>query len=471
MVKTQTASYGSWKSPISSDLIVSATIGVSSPKFDRENIYWLESRPSEGGRSTIVKQDSDGKTEDMIPQPFNVRTRVHEYGGGAFIINEGIIYFSNFKDQRVYKQEEGASPQPLTAESKLRYADYCLDKNNDRLICVAEDHSNPNTEPENKLVSIDLNTGDVNTLVSGDSFYTSPCLSPDGSKLVWLSWNHPYMPWDSTLLYLADINEDGSLGNINLIAGSETESVCQPYFNSDGTLYFSSDRSNWWNLYYQNKQGEIKNVYKLDAEFGYPHWVFGETIYGFADDKTIVTTYTQNGTWKLASIDPETQTLTNYDIPFTNLAYLQVKGKDILFTGGSPTQPTAIVKMNIATGEHQILRQSSNLEIDEGYLTQPQPIAFPTSNDKTAYAWYYPPQNKDFEAEEGELPPLFVKSHGGPMAMTMASYNLRIQYWTSRGFAFVDVNYGGALGYGREYRQRLYGNWGIVDVEDLYQCS
>ena len=471
MTDKKIASYGNWKSPITADLIVSSSIGVSSPQFDRHNIYWLESRPSEAGRSTIVKLTPEGQTEDVIAPPFNVRTRVHEYGGGAFLVADDVVYFSNYADQRVYVQKSGASPQPLTPESKLRYADYRLDKAHNRLICVAEDHSNPNTEAENKLVTIDLTTGAVKTLVKGASFYTSPCLSGDGSKLAWLEWNHPYMPWDSTFLYLADVESDGSLSNITLIAGSETESICQPSFAPDGILYFSSDRTNWWNLYSQDAQGKIEAVYALEAEFGYPHWVFGETIYGFVDEQTIVTTYTQNGIWKLATIDIASKTLTNHELPFTNIAYLQVQGQQILFTGGSATQPTAIVTLNITTGDYQILKQSSNLEIDSGYLSQPQPIAFPTSNNQTAYAWYYPPQNKDFQAPEGELPPLFVKSHGGPTAMTTASYNLKIQYWTSRGFAFVDVNYGGSTGYGRDYRQRLYGQWGIVDVADCVNVA
>lgn len=468
---TVSASYGSWKSPISSNLIVSSTIGLSSVKFDGDQIYWLEGRPSEGGRCVIVRYSADGIKEDVTPQPFNVRSRVHEYGGGAFLIEEGIVYFTNFADQRVYVQKIGENPQPLTSESKLRYADFCLDKPHNRLICVAEDHRNPDTEPENKIVTIDLSTGNVDTLVSGADFYSSPRLSPDNSQLAWLSWNHPYMPWDSTELSLAEVNTDGSLSKIELVAGGKTESICQPEFSPDGKLYFSSDRTDWWNLYCREKDGMINPLYPLDAEFGYPHWVFGESVYGFANENTIICTYSQNGTWHLASLDIPKQALTNLNLSVANIAYLQVKGDNILFTGGSSTQPTAVIKLNVATGESTTLQQASDLDIEEGYLSQPQAIEFPTSNGKTAHAWYYPPQNQDFSTPEGELPPLLVKSHGGPTAATRASYNLRIQYWTSRGFAFVDVNYGGSTGYGRKYRQRLNKNWGIVDVEDCINVA
>ena len=465
------ASYGSWKSPISSELIVSGSIGLSSVKFDGDQLYWLEGRPAEGGRSVIVGYSADGVKTDITPPPFNVRSRVHEYGGGAFLISQGIIYFTNFADQRVYIQQIGTTPQPLTPESKLRYADFCLDKTRNLLICVAEDHSNPDTEPENKLVTIDLTTGEVTTLVDGADFYSSPRLSPDNSQIAWLSWNHPYMPWDSTELYLADLDAEGNLSKIKLVAGGENESVCQPEFSPDGKLYFSSDRTDWWNLYCREPEGEIEAIYPLNAEFGYPHWVFGESVYDFADENTIICTYSQNGTWHLASLDIASNALTDFNFPFTHLAYLQVQGNNILFTGGSPTQPTAVVKLDLTTGENQILQQASNLAIEDGYISQPQQIEFPTDDGKAAYAWYYPPQNQNFSAPPAELPPLLVKSHGGPTAATSASYNLRIQYWTSRGFAFVDVNYGGSTGYGREYRQRLTNNWGIVDVQDCINVA
>lgn len=467
MTNTTVAPYGAWQSPITADLMVAGTVGLGGLTADRDNIYWLEGRPSEGGRSVIVRLTPDGKTEDVTPRDFNVRTRVHEYGGGAYCIHQGTIYFSNFTDQRLYRQTLKTAPSPLTPEGAFRYADAVVDRDRQRLICVREDHSSEG-EAVNTIVSINLTDGnDIKILVSGDDFYACPRLSPDGTQLCWLNWNHPNMPWDGTQLWVASLNSEGSIAEKQLIAGSETESIFQPQWSPDNLLYFVSDRSNWWNLYrYQNSQ--VEPIYPTSAEFGLPQWVFGMSTYGFASTNEIICAYTENGNWYLASLEIESQQLQQIDTPYTSISGIKVAGDQALYIGGSPTEPSAAIQLNLTTGEQHIIKRSSTLDLDTGYLSIPEPIEFPTENNTTAYGFYYPPTNKDYTAPEDEKPPLLVKSHGGPTAATSSSLSLKIQYWTSRGFAVLDVNYGGSTGYGREYRQRLQGNWGIVDVDD---CS
>ncbi len=467
----KTAPYGSWKSPITADLIVEGTVGLGGLNWDGDNIYWVEGRPSEGGRSVIVRLTPDAQLNDVTPQPFNVRTRVHEYGGGSYLVHQGTVYFSNFVDQRIYQQKiQGKNtpyeitPEPLTPEEKYRYADGVIDTQNQRLICVREDHTQGG-EPVNTIVSINLNNGeDIQVLTEGNDFYAFPRLSPDGTKLAWISWNHPNMPWDGTELWLADVNSDGSLGEKLFIAGGTEESIFQPQWSPDGVLYFVSDRSNWWNLY--RYTGKVEPLYQIAAEFGLPLWVFGMSTYGFSSAEKIIFTYNKNGNSYLASLDTKTLKLEDIDTPYTAIDSLKVSGNQVLFLGSSPTESNAIVQLNLDTGERKVLRNSSQIVLDKGYLSVSQPIEFPTENGKTAYGFYYPPQNKDYQAPEGEKPPLIVKSHGGPTAATSNSLSLKNQYWTSRGFAVLDVNYGGSTGYGREYRQRLNQNWGIVDVDD-----
>ncbi len=467
----QPAPYGSWKSPITADLIVQGSIGLGGLTWDGNDIYWIEGRPSEGGRSVVVRFTPNGQVNDVTPQPFNVRTRVHEYGGGSYLVHEGTIYFSNFADQRLYKQTisgvnlpSEVTPEPLTPEGEYRYADGIIDPLRNRLICVREDHSKGG-EPINTIVSINLTNGEeIQVLVEGNDFYAFPGLSPDGSKLCWISWNHPNMPWDGTELWVANVNSDGSLGAKKLIAGGVEESIFQPQWSPNGVLYFVSDRSNWWNLYRYTE--EIEPLYPFNAEFGLPLWVFGMSTYGFVSENEMICTYTQNGDWFLATLNLQTKQLQDIQINYTAIASLQVSGNQILFLGSSPTESSVIVKLNLETGELEVLQKSSQIALDEGYLSIPQSIEFPTENGKTAFGFFYPPTNKDYVALPGEKPPLVVKSHGGPTAATASSLSLKVQYWTSRGFAVLDVNYGGSTGYGREYRQRLQKTWGIVDVDD-----
>lgn len=469
MNQPQIKSFGEWTSPITSDLIVSNSIGLSSVQItNNQDIYWLESRPQEKGRNVLVKYNAHGEKIDITPATFNVRTRVHEYGGGSFLIAQEKVYFANFQDQQIYVQDLTnltQEPQALTNAENWRFAEAILDEKRHRLIAIGEYHNPEVKEPENCLVTINLNTGNVEKLVTGNDFYASVKLSPDGNKLAWLSWNHPNMPWDGTFLAIAHITEEGLLSNIQFIAGGEKESICEPKWSPDQELYFASDKTGWWNLYHLNESGIIEPLHPMDAEFGYPHWVFGESIYDFISDSNLLCSYTENGAWKLARLNAKTKDFQELKLPFSSISYLHVCDKIAVFIGGSATQPTAVVKLDLNTEKLEILCQSSDIEIDPQYLSIPEAIAFPSSHG-VAYGWYYPPRNKDFQAPQGELPPLLVKSHGGPTAAASASFNLRIQYWTSRGFAFLDVNYGGSTGYGRAYRECLNYNWGVVDVED-----
>lgn len=465
--KKKTAPYGSWKSPITADLIVSGAIGLNQPAIDGENTYWIEMRPAEGGRQVIVKRDASGKLTDINPQPFNARTRVHEYGGGDYAVSKGAVYFSNFADQRLYSQSGNEPPQPITPVAEMRYADAVVDQARNLIFCVREDHNGANHEATNALVSLKTSANEDcgRVLVSGNDFYSSPCLHRDGNMLAWLTWNHPNMPWDGTELWQAEVEPDGSLSAAKRIAGGESESIFQPQWSPDGRLYFCSDRSGWWNLYRLEK-GEIVAVTKLDAEFGVPQWAFGLSSYAFASAQRIVGIYYVRGMARLAIIDADSLELETLDLGYTDLGWVRAATGQVVFRAGSPTTPAAIVRLDLESRKTENLRQSNSLRIDSGYLSVPEAIEFPTTDGLTAHGFYYPPKNRDYSAPENELPPLLVKSHGGPTSAAATALSLHIQYWTSRGIAVLDVNYGGSSGYGREYRERLKGTWGIVDVDD-----
>ena len=466
MTMPQLMPYGSWKSPISSDLIASETIGLEQVFLDGDDIYWIESRPAEGGRYVIVRRSANGITTDRTPAPFNARTRVHEYGGGAYAILNGSIYFSNYADQRLYSQKPASSPIAITPVGDLRYADGAIDYRHGRIICVREDHTVSEREAINTLMSIDLEgklTSKV--LVEGNDFYSSPRLSPNESQLAWLTWNHPNMPWDGTELWVSEFNEDGSLGRSELVAGGDGESIFQPEWSPDGVLHFVSDRTGWWNIYrWRNRH--IEALTEREAEFGRPQWRFRLSTYAFESANRIICAYTSKGTWKMASLNTSTLEIDPINIPYTEISDVRASPGRVIFIAGSPTEPTSIVKLNLASKQIEVLRRSNSVAVDEGYLSKPQAIEYPTSHGLTAHAFYYRPHNKDQVAPPGERPPLLVMSHGGPTSAASSGLNFAIQYWTSRGIAIIDVNYGGSTGYGREYRERLNDQWGIVDVDD-----
>ncbi|MCK9439925.1 MAG: prolyl oligopeptidase family serine peptidase [Methanothrix sp.] len=462
----QPVSYGSWKSPITSDLIASETLGLEQIALDGSDLYWIESRPAEEGRCVIVRRTSEGEIDDITPAPFNARTRVHEYGGGAYAVFNRTIFFSNFADQRLYRQDLGSSPQPITPAGDLRYADGVIDVRRNKMICVCEDHSIPGQEAINSLIAIDLDGRESKkVLAQGYDFYSSPRLSPDGTRLAWLSWRHPNMPWDGTELWVSELDGDGSLGRAELVAGGLEESIFQPEWSSGGVLHFASDKTGWWNLYRWHN-GHPEALTGMEAEFARPQWRFRLSTYSFVSPDHIICAFTRDGIWKLASLNTTRSEIDPIEIPFTEISDVRASSDYVVFIAGSPTEATSIVKLDIRSKKMEILRSSSKVAINEDYLSLPQSIAYPTNQGLLAHAFYYRPQNRDSAAPPGERPPLLVISHGGPTGAASGALNLRIQYWTSRGIAVMDVNYGGSTGYGRAYRERLNGKWGIVDIDD-----
>lgn len=466
MTSPRIAPYGSWTSPLTSDVITTGALRLNDIVLDGADIYWNESRPSEGGRGVIVRRTADGQIQDMTSAPFNVRTRVHEYGGAAYTVADGALYYSNFDDNRLYRQASGGLPQPITPDVPLRYADAVVDQARGRLICVREDHRSEG-EAVTTLVSVSLSGDETGgtVLVSGADFYASPQLSPDGARLAWLTWNHPNMPWDGTELWSARVDDDGTLGAAERIAGGADESIFGPRWSPDGVLYFVSDRSGWWNLY-RRHDGQDETLVPMEAEFGQPQWVFGLSTYGFSADGSVVCWYTHDGEDHLARLDAATGALAPVDTPYTDIGSVHVARDYAVILGASPTEPTSVVCLDLTTGRSEVLRRASAVTVDHGYLSAPRPVTFPTENGLAAHGIFYPPHNRDFVAPEGERPVLIVESHGGPTSFTGSGFNLGVQFWTSRGFAVLDVNYGGSTGYGRAYRQRLNGQWGIVDMDD-----
>lgn len=469
MTKT-IASYGSWKSPITADLITAKTIGLAETCTDDEDIYWSESRPLEQGRYVIMRRASDGTITECTPPEFSVRTMVHEYGGGAFTVHNGVIYFCNFKDQHLYRQSFDGTPQLLTPGDGYRYADLVVDEKRHCLICIREDHTGEG-EAVNTIVSININGDDNGTiLVQGNNFYSSARLSPDANRLAWLTWNHPNMPWDGTELWVADVAEDGTLHNADRVTGSASECIFQPEWSPDGVLHFVAEDTGWWNLY-RWKDNKAEALCPMEAEFGKPQWVFGMSTYAFVSKSKVICSYTQNGLWSLASLDTDTKKFTKIESPYSDISHIRSGSGFVLFVAGSPSQPSTIVRMDAESKKMEVIKRAFEVTVDKEYFSETKSISFPTTNGKTAYAIYYAPQNKDYTAPENEKPPLTVISHGGPTGATGTTLRYSIHYWTSRGFAVLDVNYGGSTGYGREYRQRLNGNWGIVDVDDCCNAA
>ena len=466
----RTSPYGSWRSPVTADAIVAGVIGLSQIQLDGDDIYWVEQRPAEAGRNVVVRRRPGGVTDDITPAGFNARTRVHEYGGGAYLVKQGTVWFSNFADQRLYRQDPGLPPIPITPEKDIRHADFVLDERRQRLIAVREDHSTGAASVVNSIVSLSV-TPQADpppevTLVEGNDFYAAPRLSPSGTQLCWLTWNHPQMPWDGTELWIAELAADGGLKGARKLAGGDQESIFQPAWSPNGILYFVSDRNNWWNLY-RWRAGRVEALIEQPVELGTAQWLFGMATYAFESEQRIVCQVRSRGAGRIAVIDPEAGRLQEVATPYTAFsAFIRARSGQAVTIAGSPTEPVSLIAVQLDPGRVEVLRRSAELAVDPNYISVPEAIEFPTEGGVTAHGFFYPPKNPDYAPPASELPPLIVYVHGGPTSAVSNALDLADQFWTTRGFAYLVVNYGGSTGYGRAYRQRLNRQWGVVDVND-----
>ena len=524
------APYGAWESPVTTEMLTAGALRFEGIAVDGGDVYWVESRPDEAGRCAAMRLTADGVTSEVTTPAHNARTRVHEYGGGALAVSNGVAYFSNFSDQRLYRRPVDGSEAPaaITPHVAVRYADATVDDARGRLICVAEDHRRAGVEAENLLVSVPTAGGEPAPVHRGFDFYASPRLSPDGSRLAWVCWNHPNMPWDATELWVADVAAGGDLtaprriatgapssprriarrapgpdgaggadvtADIDPDAGAgagdigpegvgstaganETEggvgnepaggevSVLQPAWGPDGTLYCVTDASGWWNL--QRWDGErLVPVLPMEAEFGLPPWLFGMCRYAVLDAGRIVAHYGNADGTRLGVIDIAAGRLREIPTPFTTFGYYAAASRGrLVCVAASAEAGAAIVAIDADSGEIETLRRGAEPNLDPSYVSRAEPVACPSAGGRTAHAYHYPPRNAAFRAPDGERPPLLTFIHGGPTGSTDPGFRLAIQYWTTRGFAVVDVDYGGSTGYGTAYRRLLRGGWGVVDRED-----
>ncbi len=470
-----TAPYGTWASPLDAATVASGAVRFGDVQFNGDSLVWLESRPLEGGRSALMQQTADGMIAEITPDGWNARTMVHEYGGAAYLAHGDTTWTINFADQRVHRQDRGDDPTPITpdpdAPRAVRFADPQLTPDGRTLILIRERHTADGVH--NELVSIPAVGGEPAVVASGSDFVSSASISPDGTRLVWLSWDHPQMPWDGTHLWEAALQPDGSVQNTRRIAGSDTESLFQPTFAADGTLYVISDRSGYWNLY-RVAGDDLQPIHAAAYDFGAPQWSLAARTYAPMADGRLAVTWFDGGLSKLGILDPSTGDLRAIENDLNAIGSIAASPTDadrIAIVAGGSTQPTAVFSLDLASGAVTLVRSGADTPLDAADISSAEPITFETTGGRDAYALFYAPRNQQFSAPDGERPPLVVYSHGGPTGATTAEFDAEIQFWTTRGFAVVDVNYGGSTGYGREYRNRLRGQWGIVDVDDCVNAA
>jgi dipeptidyl aminopeptidase/acylaminoacyl peptidase len=469
MTNPTIAPYGEWQSSFPISLLATGAVALGETKAVGGVRWWLEGRPDENGRQSLWRHDPDGSFTRLTPDGFNARTRVHEYGGAAYLVDSDLVVVSDFETGRLHRVVSPGVLEPITPERAWRFADLVVDRQRDRLIGVREDHEPDSLadhgEAVNSIVTIDLATGEVTPFIEGADFYAAPRLSPDGSQLAWLEWRHPNMPWDGTELKVAAAATDGSSGPARTVAGSSSDWISQPRWSPDGVLHFVAEPTGWMNIYRLGDAGP-EALAPLEAEFVFPDWNFGYADYAFAPDGSIVAIGRSGGRDRLYRIGPDVGTIAEIPIPFTETLGVAIDGDRAVLRAASPTDPAAIIDLNLGDGTWTVLRRSTDATFDPADISVPESVEFPTTGGKTAFGLFYRPRNRSFAGPDGALPPLIVTSHGGPTASAYAAFTIGAQLFTSRGFAVLDVDYGGSTGYGRDYRKRLLGEWGVVDVDD-----
>lgn len=466
-MKTRNIPYGCWPSDVSGRDVAAGALRLSQPRRADRSTWWLETRPDENGRTVLVRKRDGARTAtDILPPPFNARSRVNEYGGGVYTVHEGSAYFVNKSDQDIWRIIPGnTDPQRLTEQPGWKFADLVHHPDRQFLFAIAE-IGREGGEPEHRLVAVNCANGSITTLASGEDFYSSPTPSPDGRALAWLSWSHPNMPWDGTRLWCTELQGNGdsvTTGKSRLVAGGDDESVVQPGWLPDGRLAYVSDRSNWWNLYAESASGGDV-LHATDAEFALPHWVYGMRSWNVLDEEHLACAWTRDGRWQAGSLHIESGNLTPLDLPVDTIDTLDAADGHVVILGGAADRFSTVFHHDGKQLHALQAAGSSTFPVET--FSKPEAVTFDTSDGAQAHGFYYPPQLPGVEGPAGSAPPLLVKCHGGPTAATSPMLDMKIQYWTSRGFAVLDVNYRGSTGYGREFRRALYGHWGKADVED-----
>jgi dipeptidyl aminopeptidase/acylaminoacyl peptidase len=469
----QTRPYGSWPTPITSELVVRAAARLGEAVVDGTDVWWAEGRPSEGGRTVLVRRSPDGTTTDLLPAPWNARTRVHEYGGGAWTVSGGTVWFTDYADQRLYRVAPGSTePVAVTPEPALpagvRFADLSAD--GDGVLAVRETHtaSGLSAEVVHEVVRVAAD-GATEVLVSGPDFVSDPRRAPDGVTLSWLQWQHPDMPWDAAQLVVR-----GSDGTDHVLAGGPGESVVQPVWGADLTLWWLCDRTDVWSLYRRRPHGEVELVFDAGSDIAGPQWVFGQSRYDLTDDGRVVLAYGRDGADRLAVLDAD-GAVRELPSEYASFGQLRAAGDAVVCVAGGPASEPVVLRAGLDDGSVQVLRPARDLELDPAWFSRPEHVTFPTepgpSGVAEAHALVYPPTNPQATGPADELPPLLVLVHGGPTAAARSVLDLGVQYWTSRGFTVADVDYRGSTGYGRRFREALKGQWGIADLDDVVACA